>query len=45
MDGFNDQLKDKDDANNCVGLYYRDMKAHNVKCYELGGDCLSNDEE
>ncbi len=59
MDRFNDQLKDKDEANNaywqpwevnkdlfdCMRLYYRDTKAHNVKCYELGGECLSNEEE
>jgi hypothetical protein len=59
MDGFNDQLKDKDEANNaywqpwevnkdlfdCMRLYYRDTKAHNVKFYELGGECLSDEEE
>ena len=59
MDGFNDLLKDEDEANDaywqpwkvnedlfgCMRLYYREMKAHNVKCYELGGGCLSNEEE
>jgi hypothetical protein len=59
MDGFNDQLKDDDEANDaywqpwevnedlfdCMRLYYKDTTAGNVKCYELGGDCLSNEEE
>jgi hypothetical protein len=59
MEGFNDQLKDEDDANNpywqpwevnedlfdCMQLYYRETKAHNVKCYERGGDCLTTEEE
>jgi hypothetical protein len=26
-------------------LYYKDTTAGNVKCYELGGDCLSDEEE
>jgi hypothetical protein len=59
MDGFNDKLKDGNDANDaywepwevnedlfdCMRLYYKDATADNVKCYELGGDCLSDEEE
>jgi hypothetical protein len=59
MDGFNDLLKDEDEANDaywqccevnedlfyCMRLYYKEQADSNVKCYELGGDCQSDDEE
>jgi len=59
MDGFNDVLKDEDEANDaywqpwevnedlfdCMRVYYKEQADSNVKCYELGGDCQSDDEE
>jgi hypothetical protein len=59
MDGFNDVLKDEDEANDaywqpwevneelfeCLRLYYKEQVDSNVKCYELGGDCVSDEEE
>jgi len=59
MDGFNDVLKDEDEANDaywqpwevnedlfdCMRVYYKEQSDSNVKCYELGGDCQSDDEE
>jgi hypothetical protein len=29
----------------CMRLYYKEQVDSNVKCYELGGDCLSDNEE
>jgi hypothetical protein len=34
-----------EDLFHCMQLYYKDATSDNVKCYELGGDCLSNEEE
>jgi hypothetical protein len=59
MDGFNDVLKDEDEANDaywqpwevnedlfdCMRVYYKVQVDSNVKCYELGGDCQSDDEQ
>jgi hypothetical protein len=59
MDGFNDVLKNEDEANDaywqpwkvnedlfdCLWLYYKEQADSNFKCYGLGGDCLSDEEE
>jgi hypothetical protein len=51
--GFNDVLKDEDEENwevnedlfDCMRVYYKEQADSNVKCYELGGDCQSDNEE
>jgi hypothetical protein len=48
-----DEMKDaywqpwevNEDLFDCLWLYYKEQADSNVKCYELGGDCLSNKEE
>jgi hypothetical protein len=59
MDGFNDVLKDEDEANdaywqpweviedlfNCMRVDCKEQADSNVKFYELGGDCQSDEEE
>jgi len=33
-----------EDLFNCMRLYYKEQADSNVKCYELGGDCESEEE-
>jgi hypothetical protein len=34
-----------EDLFDCMRLYYKEQADSNVKCYELGGGCLSDNEE
>jgi len=33
------------DLFDCMRVYYKEQADSNVKCYELGGDCQSDDKE